>query len=134
MRAEERRLLRFALVGGAAAALLPVLYLSSLVVWGSRQTPSPMAATVAAPALLQEALWARAGGGRATELRGMNPFNLAGLMLCSNLNGAGDNETGYLHALDDVVARGQTHAERMLERYHGAWGGDLRRVYAEESF
>ncbi len=58
----------------------------------------------------------------------------AGLTARARLNGAGDNETGYLAALDDVVARGQTHAERMLERYNGEWAGDINRVYAEESF
>ncbi|MBO9574473.1 MAG: glutamate--cysteine ligase [Sphingobium sp.] len=58
----------------------------------------------------------------------------AGLTARARLNGAGDNETGYLHALDEVVARGQTHAESLLARYNGAWGGDLSRVYAEESF
>jgi len=58
----------------------------------------------------------------------------AGLTARARLNGAGDNETGYLSTLDEVVARGQTHAERMLERYNGAWAGDISRVYAEESF
>jgi gamma-glutamylcysteine synthetase len=32
------------------------------------------------------------------------------------------------------ASRGQTPAESLLERYQGAWGGDLTRVYAEESF
>jgi glutamate--cysteine ligase len=33
-----------------------------------------------------------------------------------------------------VVASGKTNAERLLERYNGEWGGDIDRVYAEESF
>lgn len=57
-----------------------------------------------------------------------------GLAARARLNSAGDNETGYLSALEEVVASGKTHAERLLERYHGEWGGDLSRVYAEESF
>jgi len=58
----------------------------------------------------------------------------AGLAGRKRLNGAGDNESGYLAPLDEIVARGQTHAERMLERYNGDWAGDVSRVYAEESF
>jgi glutamate--cysteine ligase len=58
----------------------------------------------------------------------------AGLTARARLNGVGDNETGYLGALDEVVSSGRTHAERMLERYHTAWNGDVSRVYAEESF
>ena len=30
--------------------------------------------------------------------------------------------------------RGKTPAERLLERYHGEWGGDITRIYEEESF
>ena len=52
----------------------------------------------------------------------------------SQLNGAGDNETGYLSFLEEVVASGKTNAERLLDRYHGEWAGDLSRVYGEESF
>ena len=58
----------------------------------------------------------------------------SGLRARTRLNGAGDNETAYLAPLDEVVASGRTHAERLLERYHGEWAGDLSRVYAEESF
>jgi glutamate--cysteine ligase len=50
------------------------------------------------------------------------------------LDGGGNNETGYLAALDDIVAKGKTPAEQLLERYHGEWGGDLARAYDEESF
>ena len=34
----------------------------------------------------------------------------------------------------EVIATGKTPAERLLDRYHGEWGGDVSRVYAEESF
>jgi glutamate--cysteine ligase len=57
-----------------------------------------------------------------------------GLANRARLDGGGNNETGYLAALDDVVAKGKTPAEQLLERYHGEWGGDLARAYAEESF
>jgi len=58
----------------------------------------------------------------------------AGLAARARLNSIGDTETGYLAPLDEVVASGHTHAERLLERYEGAWGGDISRVYGEESF
>ncbi|APL95769.1 glutamate--cysteine ligase [Sphingobium sp. TA15] len=57
-----------------------------------------------------------------------------GLSARARLNASGDNETGYLAPLDEVVASGQTHAERLLARYHGEWKGDLSQIYAEESF
>lgn len=91
MRLEERRLLKFAIVGGGIIALIPVLYLTSLFVWGARLTPPPTPVPSGAPPAIKDALWARAGGGRATELRGVNPFNVAGLVLCSNLNGGTDD-------------------------------------------
>ena len=58
----------------------------------------------------------------------------SGLAARQRFNAAGDNETGYLSALDEVIATGKTPAERLLDRYHGEWGGDVSRVYAEESF
>jgi glutamate--cysteine ligase len=36
-----------------------------------------------------------------------------------------------LHAIADS---GLTNADRLLERYHGAWAGDVRKVYAEEAY
>ncbi|WP_336969481.1 glutamate--cysteine ligase [Sphingobium aromaticiconvertens] len=58
----------------------------------------------------------------------------SGLSARARLNDAGDNETGYLADLDEVVASGKTHAERLLDRYHGEWNSDVSRVYDEESF
>lgn len=76
------------------------------------------------------------GGGRTLRDIAGEVLGIArsGLTARGRLNGAGDNETGYLSFLDEVVASGKTHAERLLERYHGEWQGDLSRIYAEESF
>jgi len=76
------------------------------------------------------------GGGRKLRDIAGEVVNIArsGLAARARLNGAGDNETGYLSFLEEVVASGRTNAERLLERYHGEWAGDLSRVYAEESF
>jgi glutamate--cysteine ligase len=57
----------------------------------------------------------------------------AGLTARNRLNAAGDNETGYLAPLDEIVASGKVPAQRLLDKYHGEWGGDISRVY-EESF
>jgi glutamate--cysteine ligase len=53
----------------------------------------------------------------------------AGLNSRNRLNGAGDNETGYLGPLDDIVASGKVPAERLLEKFHGEWNGDISRAY-----
>jgi glutamate--cysteine ligase len=76
------------------------------------------------------------GGGRKLRDIARDVLDIArsGLAARARLNGAGDNETGYLSFLEEVVASGKTSAERLLDRYHGTWGGDLDRVYAEESF
>ncbi|WP_324742549.1 glutamate--cysteine ligase [Tsuneonella sp. CC-YZS046] len=57
----------------------------------------------------------------------------AGLSARNCLNSGGDNETGYLTPLDQIVAEGRVPAQRLLDLYHGEWAGDITRVY-EESF
>jgi glutamate--cysteine ligase len=47
----------------------------------------------------------------------------AGLNARARLNAAGDNETGFLDPLREIVARGSTPAEQLLERYHGRLAG-----------
>jgi glutamate--cysteine ligase len=75
--------------------------------------------------------------GGARTLRDIAPEVLriarAGLTSRAMLNSGGDNETGFLGALDDIVASGKVPAERLLDLYHGKWNGDIGRVY-EESF
>ncbi|HEX8535680.1 MAG TPA: glutamate--cysteine ligase, partial [Allosphingosinicella sp.] len=58
----------------------------------------------------------------------------AGLNARARLNAAGDNETGFLDPLREIVASGVTPAERLLERFRGEWQGDVGRIYQEESF
>jgi len=55
----------------------------------------------------------------------------SGLNARGRLNAIGDNESGYLAPLDDVVASGKVPAEVLLDKYHGVWGGELDRVYGE---
>ena len=58
----------------------------------------------------------------------------AGLNARGRLNSMGDTEAGFLNPLDEIVASGKVPAQRLLDKFHGAWGGDLSRIYAEESF
>ncbi len=75
------------------------------------------------------------GGGKLLDLAGrILDISSAGLAARNCLNSSGDNETGYLDPLRDIVASGKTVAEQLLEKYHGPWGGDVSRVYDEMSF
>jgi glutamate--cysteine ligase len=76
------------------------------------------------------------GGGRTLRDIAGAALDIAtgGLGARARLNGAGDDETGFLEPLREVVRTGRTPAEVLLERYHGAWGGDVSHVYDEASF
>ena len=43
------------------------------------------------------------------------------------------DETPYLDELKDIAELGITPAERLLDRYHTVWGGDIDKLYDEES-
>jgi glutamate--cysteine ligase len=58
----------------------------------------------------------------------------SGLRNRAQKNAIGDDETGYLAPLDDVVRSGKVPAQRLLDLYHGAWNGDLSRIYDVKSF
>jgi len=44
------------------------------------------------------------------------------------------DESPYLDALHDIAASGTTHAEALLEAYHGKWRGSVDPVYDEFAF
>jgi hypothetical protein len=94
VRREERRFIRWGLVAGGIAGLIPILYLSFLAAWGTWVAgPRPVAETRPAPAFLANAIWARAEGGKATELRPVNPINVARFATCMVLaDGENDNQ------------------------------------------
>ena len=87
-------------------------------------------------AVPREALDAKVpGGGTMRDLAGeVLAIATAGLTARGELNASGDNESGFLDPLREVVATGMTFADRLLERYHGDWQGDVSRVYDEYSF
>ncbi len=53
----------------------------------------------------------------------------AGLTSRARLNSSGDNETGFLETLDEIVSSGKVPAQRLLDRYNTEWAGDIKRVY-----
>lgn len=78
--------------------------------------------------------------GLAAEIRGRSVRDIAaelleaarrGLSNRKRLNGAGDDESGFLGALDQVVDSGLTPAEDKLRRYEDEWRGDISRLFAE---
>jgi glutamate--cysteine ligase len=74
------------------------------------------------------------GGGKLRDIAGeVLDIARAGLSTRARLNGSGDNESGFLEPLDEIVASGKVPAQRLLDKFHGEWGGDITRVY-EESF
>jgi len=74
------------------------------------------------------------GGGSLRELAS-EVLDIAhgGLVARGRLNSMGDNESGFLNPLRQIVDSGKVPAEVLLDKYHGEWGGDISRVY-EESF
>ncbi|MEL7686180.1 glutamate--cysteine ligase [Citromicrobium bathyomarinum] len=82
-------------------------------------------------AVPKEGLAARIPGGRTLQDLGKEVLDIAraGLTARGFLNTGGDNETGFLQTLDEIVESGKSPAQRMLDRYHGEWGGDISRVY-----
>lgn len=55
----------------------------------------------------------------------------AGLERRAYLDEAGRDETRHLAYAEEIVSSGRTMAERLLERYHGAWGGSVRPAFTE---
>jgi len=57
-----------------------------------------------------------------------------GLAARARLNTAGDNETGFLQPLHQVVERGRTPAEELLNRFEREWDGDLKPLFVEQAY
>ena len=74
------------------------------------------------------------GGGTLKDIaREVLAISRSGLNARGRLNSSGDNEAGFLAPLDEIVASGKVPAQRLLDKFHGEWGGDISRVY-EDSF
>jgi glutamate--cysteine ligase len=75
--------------------------------------------------------------GLATPFRGRTLRDVAaevlaiarsGLKARARLDDAGRDETVHLEMLDEIVASGETQADRLLAAWHGEWSGDIDRV------
>jgi len=75
-------------------------------------------------------------GGRTMQdlALGVLDISRAGLKRRANLSVSGDDETGYLSELDEIARTGLTPAERLLEKYHGEWQGDLSRIFVDQAY
>lgn len=58
----------------------------------------------------------------------------AGLETRDKRNWEDANETMYLQPLENTLRLDKTRAERLLDLYHGAWSGDINRVYTDAAF
>jgi len=55
----------------------------------------------------------------------------SGLKARNRQDGGFVDETTYLGELEAIADSGMTPADRLLERYHGPWGGDISRIFTE---
>ena len=76
-------------------------------------------------------------------IRGRSALDLAracvtlaqeGLARRGRLDREGDDETQYLHPLEDGIARGVTPAEELLEQFHGPWRGSVEPAFTEYAY
>ncbi|MES2987517.1 MAG: glutamate--cysteine ligase [Pseudomonadota bacterium] len=75
------------------------------------------------------------GGGKLLDIAGeVLDISAAGLNARARLNMSGDNESGFLDPLREVVRTGKVPAQVLLDRFNGEWGGDISRVYEEAKF
>ncbi|MCB1479386.1 MAG: glutamate--cysteine ligase [Tepidamorphaceae bacterium] len=49
-------------------------------------------------------------------------------------HGGEADETRFIEPLAEIAETGVTNAERLLERYHNEWKGDIDRVFVEEAY
>jgi glutamate--cysteine ligase len=64
----------------------------------------------------------------------MLEISSAGLLRRAAEDSAGTTEDGFLNPLRELVDRGYTRSEELLQRYHGEWKGDLAPLFKEYNF
>ena len=81
--------------------------------------------------------------GLAATIRNRTVLELATEMLALARSGlarrarkdpGGQDETRYLEPLDDLVSRGTTPAQELLEKFHGPWGGSVEPIFTEYGY
>lgn len=84
-----------------------------------------------------EALQAKVNGIDMRELaREAVAISEAGLKARARAGNGGlvPDETHFLNAIKESIDTGKVQADEMLEKYHGAWNGDLTPIYSEYSY
>jgi glutamate--cysteine ligase len=75
------------------------------------------------------------GGGKLRDVAGaVLDISAQGLSARARFNSSGDNESGFLDPLREIVRTGKVPAQVLLDRFNGEWGGDISRVYEEAKF
>jgi len=75
------------------------------------------------------------GGGTLRDIAGeVLDISARGLNARARFNSSGDNESGFLDPLREIVRTGKVPAQILLDRFNGEWGGDISRVYEEAKF
>jgi glutamate--cysteine ligase len=75
------------------------------------------------------------GGGKLRDIAGeVLEIAARGLTARARLNSSGDNESGFLDPLREIVRSGKVPAQALLDRFNGDWAGDISRVYEEARF
>ncbi|MEO1467439.1 MAG: glutamate--cysteine ligase [Pseudomonadota bacterium] len=81
--------------------------------------------------------------GLKAEIRGRSMQSLAtevldiaeaGLKARARASAFDRDEAHFLNAIREIATSGQTPADELLAKYHGEWGGDLSRIYADYSY
>ena len=75
------------------------------------------------------------GGGTLQDL-GRDVLQIArqGLRARNKLSVSGDDETGFLQELDQMIASGLTPSEILLRKYHELWNKDLSQIFKDQAY
>ncbi len=87
-------------------------------------------------AVPKQALAARVPGGGSLRALAAEVLDIAasGLSARNRLNSSGDNESGFLAPLREIVRTGEVPAQMLLDHYRGPWDEDVCRLYCETRF
>lgn len=81
--------------------------------------------------------------GFAAKIKGRTLFEVSTQMLALSREGlarrkrlgvGGQDETLYLEPLEDLLARGITPAEELLQKFHGGWKGSVEPIFKEYAY
>lgn len=75
------------------------------------------------------------GGGTLRDIAGaVLDIAASGLSVRARASASGDNETGFLDPLREIVRSGKVPAQTLLDRYQREWHGNVCKLYSETRF